>query len=77
MLASVMQKYMSAWPDKEIPALGGKTPREAVAMKAGREKVLNLIKDMENGEARKKKAGEPFMDLGPLRRELGIGRDNG
>ncbi len=77
MLASVMRKYMSAWPDKEIPALGGKTPREAVAIKAGREKVLDLIKDIENSEARKKKAGEPFIDLGPLRRELGIGRDEG
>ncbi|MBU1966314.1 MAG: SEC-C domain-containing protein, partial [Proteobacteria bacterium] len=77
MLVSVMQKYMSAWPDQEIPALGGKTPREAVATKAGREKVLDLIKDMENGEARKKRAGEPFIDLGPLRRELGIGRDEG
>ena len=77
MLASMMQKHMSAWPDKEIPALGGKTPREAAATKAGREKVLGLIKDMENGEARKKKAGEPFIDLGPLRRELGIGRDEG
>ncbi|MBU4582692.1 MAG: SEC-C domain-containing protein [Proteobacteria bacterium] len=77
MLVSVMQKYMSAWPDQEIPALGGKTPREAAATKAGREKVIDLIKDMENGEARKKKAGEPFIDLGPLRRELGIGRDEG
>jgi tetratricopeptide (TPR) repeat protein len=77
MLASMMQKHMSAWPDQEIPALGGKTPREAVATKAGREKVLDIIKDLENGEARKKKAGEPFIDLGPLRRELGIGRDEG
>jgi tetratricopeptide (TPR) repeat protein len=75
LLASVMRKYMSAWPDKEIPALGGKTPREAVATKVGREKVLDLIKDMENTEARKKKAGEPFIDLDPLRRELGLGRD--
>ena len=77
MLASVMQKYMSAWPDQAIPALGGKTPREAVATKAGREKVLDLIKDIENGEARKKMAGEPFTDIGPLRRELGIGNDEG
>ena len=77
MLASMMQKHMSAWPDKEIPALGVKTPREALATKAGREKVLDLIKDLENGEARKKKAGEPFIDLGLLRSELGIGRDEG
>ena len=77
MLTTVMQKYLSTWLDQEIPALGGKTPREAVTKKAGREKVLDLVKDMENAEARKKKAGEPFMDLGPLRRELGIGRDEG
>jgi len=77
MLTSVMQRHMLAWPDQEIPALGGKTPREAVATIAEREKVLGLIKDMENGEARKKKTGEPFIDLGPLRRELGIGRDEG
>jgi hypothetical protein len=72
MLVSMMQKHFSAWPDQELPALGGKTPREAVATKAGREKVLELIKNLENGEARKKKAGEPFVDLGPLRRELGM-----
>jgi len=77
MLASMMQRHISAWLDKEIPLLGGKTPREAVATKAGREKVLDLIKDLENREARKKKAGEPFVDLGPLRSELGIGRDEG
>ena len=77
MLISVMQKHMSAWPDQEIPALGGKTPREAVKTKAGREKVIGLVKDMENGESRKKKAGEPFIDLGPPLNELGIGRDEG
>jgi hypothetical protein len=48
-----------------------------VTTKMGREKVIDLIKDMENGESRKKKAGEPFIDLGPLRNELGIGRDEG
>ena len=77
MLASVMRKYMFAWLDKTLPALGGKTPREAVKTKTGREKVLDLVKDMENKEARKKKAGEPFIDLDLLRRELGIGRDEG
>jgi len=77
MLTSVMQKYLSAWPDTAIPALGGKTPREAAASPAGREKVLGLIKDLEYGEAQKKKNGEPFMNLGPLRKELGFGRDEG
>ncbi len=77
MPASVMQKYMLAWPDTEIPALGGKSPREAMKTTTGREKVIEIIKNMENAEARKKKADKPFIDLRPVRRELGIGSNEG
>jgi hypothetical protein len=72
MVASVMKQHMSAWPDQSLPALEGKTPREAVATKEGRQKVLDLIKDFENMEARKKKEGEFFMDVSFLRKELGL-----
>jgi hypothetical protein len=44
---------------------------------AGREKVIAIIKNIENAEARKKKADKPFIDLSPVRRELGIGSDEG
>ncbi|MFH0946280.1 MAG: hypothetical protein V2A76_13855 [Planctomycetota bacterium] len=37
------QKAME-WLDEKIPALGGKTPRQAVKMKAGREQVLLMIR---------------------------------
>ncbi len=77
LLAAMMRKHLSAWVDQALPALDGRTPREAAATMAGREKVLHLIKDLENAEARKKKAGEPFIDLGSLRDELGIGRSEG
>jgi hypothetical protein len=35
--------------DQEIPALGGKTPREAVKTTDGREAVEALLKDAERG----------------------------
>jgi hypothetical protein len=72
MAVSVMRQHMSAWPDEKLPALNGKTPREAMTTKKGREKVLELIKNFENREARKKKEGELWLDLAFLRKELGL-----
>lgn len=72
MAASVIRQRMSAWPDEKLPALNGKTPREAMATKEGKEKVLELIKNFENVEARKKKGGELWLDLAFLRKELGL-----
>jgi hypothetical protein len=40
------------WADDEIPALGGKTPREAVGTAKGREEVIGLLKMYEQGEER-------------------------
>jgi hypothetical protein len=72
MIASMMRQHLSTWPDQRLPALGGKTPREAVATKEGREKVLDLIKDFENMEARKKKEGDVATDVSFLRKELDL-----
>jgi hypothetical protein len=38
--------------DKNIPALGGKSPREAVKTADGRESVEALLKDAERGLGR-------------------------
>ena len=70
--ASVMKRQLSTWPDQSLPALDGRTPREAVATNEGRQKVLDLIKDFENMEARRKKEGQVSMDLSFLRKELGV-----
>ena len=53
----------------------GQTPREAVRTKEGREAVLNLIRTMENGEARQAKAGQPAFDFTNLRSALGLEQD--
>ena len=46
-LRALMIRHYDAWVDDKIPALQGKTPREAVATSAGREKVDALIRDIE------------------------------
>ncbi|MFH0946276.1 MAG: hypothetical protein V2A76_13835 [Planctomycetota bacterium] len=43
-LRDFLQKKAMDWLDEKIPALGGKTPRQAVKTKAGRQKVALLIR---------------------------------
>ncbi len=63
-------QHYSRWPDEPVPALEGKTPRDAVLTRAGRRSVDLLLKEMENGEARLP-AAERF-DFSVLRRKLGF-----
>jgi hypothetical protein len=59
-----------AWLDQPIPALGGKTPRQAARNKGSRTKLDVLLKTIENREARGPVA-ERF-DVSALREELGL-----
>jgi len=65
-------KHYSTWPDHALPALRGKTPRQAMKSAAGRKEVDGLLRLIENGEERKRKNGDPFYDVSRLRRELGF-----
>jgi hypothetical protein len=57
-----------------VPALAGKSPRQAARSKRGREKVDLVLRTMENFEQR---AGDPPFDFGPLRRGLGLDANDG
>ena len=46
-LRAMMKQHYATWVDEQLPALRGKTPREAVRNKAGKEKVDALIRDIE------------------------------
>jgi hypothetical protein len=48
-VAEMFGRHWESWVDREIPALGGKTPREAVKTADGREAVEALLKDAERG----------------------------
>ncbi len=64
------ERHYATWPDHPLPALGGKTPRQAMKTAAGREKVELLVKEIENLEH---KVPEPSrFDCKILRSELGL-----
>jgi len=64
------RSHYAGWPDLPLPALRGKTPREAIRTARGRASVDVLLKEMENLEQRSA-AGAAF-DFSELRRALGL-----
>jgi len=64
------ERHYADWVDHALPALRGRTPREAVKTQAGREQVEVLLKEMENHEARA--AEDARFDFGRLRTQLGL-----
>ena len=70
LLGPIMQKQIESWIDERIPALNGKTPRQAVKTKAGRDKVVAMLKDQENSMQRQ--PGAALVDFSAVYRELGI-----
>jgi len=71
-MRSLLARHMDQWIDTSIPALDGKTPLEVVGLPGGKERVGQLLKEMENTEERKKRAGEFYVDVNALRKRLGL-----
>jgi hypothetical protein len=63
------QADYDGWPDRRVPALDGRTPREVVATPDGRHLVEALMVILESREA--EFAPGERIDLAPLRRTLG------
>jgi hypothetical protein len=59
------------WADESVPALGGRTPREAVRTSEGRRTVAELRNDFASHPRRDRGASNTF-DYHRLRRELGL-----
>lgn len=72
LMKEFFEKRHWEWLDESIPALGGKTPREAAQDPEGRAELIELLKSIEYTEERRRKAGEPWFDVNKLRRELGL-----
>jgi hypothetical protein len=76
----IMSKYLSEhyanWPAMPLPALDGKTPLQAAKLKTYRPKLVELLKHLEQGEARRaKSSGLPAFDAGFLWERLGLTRE--
>ena len=65
-------EHYAKWADEPLPALGGKTPREAVKSDAGRRAVEDMLRMFENGEERERKSGNIPVDFTEIRRTLGL-----
>jgi hypothetical protein len=65
---------LKQWLDESIPALGGLTPRQAAADKAGRRELDALLKDLEwsDRKAGPRHANQGTMDPARLRAMLGL-----
>ena len=70
-IRSMLEAHWQAWPEQPLPALGGKTPLDAVKDTDGREMVEALLIAAERNEQENPQAGRPF-DLTPIRRRLGL-----
>jgi len=76
-LANVLGDHWSEWVDTKIPALGGKTPRQAVKTPAGRESVEALLLDAERDAARFPQLPEVAVEaVRNARRTLGLSTDS-
>ena len=63
-------QHYAGWPDEPLPALDGRTPREAAQTGQGRRRLDLLLEEMQHTENRM--AGDAAFDFGEIRRALGL-----
>lgn len=73
-IGTYLDQHYRSWPDIPLPALSGKTPRAAVKLKAWRPKVIDLLVDFEDNEARHPSTSAGPYDFTWLWQELGLER---
>ena len=71
----VLHRHDAHWAGETIPALGGRTPRQAISTPAGLERAKGLLRDCEEGERQQSVAqGRPAVSCQFLSDALGISR---
>jgi hypothetical protein len=65
-------RHYATWPDEPLPGLDGRTPRQAARLKTLRPRLIDMLQDMENSEARGARPDNPPYDFGWIWRELGL-----
>jgi hypothetical protein len=70
-IAEIMAKHYERWVSEKIPALGDRTPLEAIADPVGREKVEALVRQIERDGARMAPPLDPKIAR-RLRERLGL-----
>lgn len=70
-----MDDHYTKWMTEKIPALDGKTPKQAVRSTKGKEQVIALLKSIENTEEWNKQNGRPYYDITWMWEKLGLERE--
>jgi hypothetical protein len=74
-IEQVLHRHYANWADETIPALDGRTPRQAITTPAGLERVKGLLREYEEGERQQSAAqGRPAVSYQFLWDALGISR---
>lgn len=74
-LRELMAQLYGNWADIPIPALGKKTPRQAVVSEQGQRAVIDLLRSYEHAELRRVRGqGAAPFDFGFLWEQLGLDR---
>ncbi len=68
------EEHYRKWLDVPVPALDGRTPREAARLKSAHPQLISLLKGMENMAERDRRAGRPAYDFRWMWGELGLER---
>lgn len=71
-LDSALDEHYEAWIDQPLDILDGRSPREAMLSKQGRDKVSAVLSELESLYEQAKKRGEPYYDVDKLRKQLKI-----
>ena len=71
-ISAMMAKFTASWPNEQIPALGGITPRHAAQDPKLRPRPVALLKDMESRGPMPGMGAGMAMDIAAIRRELGL-----
>jgi hypothetical protein len=69
-LDSALNQHYKDWIDKPLSILSGQTPTEALQTKEGRDKLSMVLSELENLFEQARKRGEPYYDVGKLRKRL-------
>jgi hypothetical protein len=62
-VGSFYERHYRNWVDSTLPALGGRTPREAASLKRARPKLIALLKSFENMAERQRRESRPAYDF--------------
>lgn len=67
-----LSRWARHWPDEPVPALGGKTPREAAQDPEDRIRLEALLREFEYIASVNRSRGVDDFDVSALREELGV-----